>query len=135
LAIYEEIDSLIIQRLSNLKVDNFKQNIDEAVQNNQKPKGKSIPAYGFLKSQEKNRELGCSIFAYIFFFASKRNEANRDLFRMRFAFSLRSFRFLFFAIFAYFRMKSFFVFALFRFISSMLSQDVNYSALLVKAKK
>ena len=55
-------------------------------------------------------------FRLYFFFASKRNEANRDPFRMLFACSLRSFRFLFFAIFAYFRIKSFFVFALFRFI-------------------
>ncbi len=56
-------------------------------------------------------------FRLYIFFASKRNEANRDPFRMRFACSLRSCRFLFFAIFTYFRIKSFFVFALFRFIN------------------
>jgi hypothetical protein len=36
--------------------NNFKQNIDEIMKhipNNQKSIGKSIPAYGFLKSQEK----------------------------------------------------------------------------------
>jgi hypothetical protein len=60
-------------------------------------------------------------FRLYFFFASKRNEANRDPFRMRFACSLRSFRFLFFAIFAYFRIKSFFVFALFRFSNFLLN--------------
>ncbi len=60
-------------------------------------------------------------FRLYFFFASKRNEANRDPFRMRFACSLWSFRFLFFAIFAYFRIKLFFVFALFRFINFVLN--------------
>ncbi len=60
-------------------------------------------------------------FRLYFFFASKRNEPNRDPFRMRFACSLRSFRFLLFAIFAYFRIKSFFVFALFRFINFLLN--------------
>ncbi len=33
--------------------NNCKQNIDETLQNNQESIGKSIPAYGFLKSQEK----------------------------------------------------------------------------------
>jgi hypothetical protein len=60
-------------------------------------------------------------FRLYFFFASKRNEANRDPFRMRFACSLRSFRFSFFAIFAYFHIKSFFVFAFFRFINFLLN--------------
>jgi hypothetical protein len=34
--------------------NNFKQNIDETDLKNQKSVGKSIPAYGFKKSQEKN---------------------------------------------------------------------------------
>ncbi len=60
-------------------------------------------------------------FRLYFFFASKRNEANRDPFRMHFSCSLRSFRFLFFAIFAYFHIKSFFVFAFFRFLNFLLN--------------
>jgi hypothetical protein len=48
------------------------------------------------------------------FFASKRKEANRDLFHMSFACSLKVFASLFFAIFSYFRIK---FFALFRFIN------------------
>jgi hypothetical protein len=54
----------------------------------------------------------------IFFFASKRNEANRDPFHMRFACSLPIFRFPFFAIYAYFRIN---FFALCRFINFWLN--------------
>jgi len=73
-----------------------------------------ISVYSTMPASGSEREL----VSLIFFFASKRNEANRDPFHMRFACSLQIFRVPFFAIFAYFRIK---FFALCRFINFWLN--------------